>query len=146
MPNRPPRREPRVLAVEAVGGRLSFAVADPWEIRSAGTSRVGLPALRLAVQRLLARERPTVLYARGRRLKRLLRALAGRWRVPLIGREPVFVGARSVTALYPELPLFAPTSRQSRLALAAVSLALSPDNPPRTYASHRRRPVSEPLR
>lgn len=146
MPNRPPRREPRVLAVEAVGTRLSFAVADPWEIRSAGTTGITLPALRLAVQRLVARERPTVLYARGRRLKRLLRALAGRWRLPLIGREPVFVGARRATELYPELPLFAPTAPQSRLALAAVSLALAPNNPSRSYASHRRRPVSEPLR
>lgn len=142
MPNRPPRREPRVLAVGGRRDRLTFAVVDPWEVRAVGSAAVVGGAVLLALSRLVARERPTILYARNRRLRQLLRRLAATWRIPLVGREPAFVGPKYATTLYPELPLFAPTKSSARLTAIAASVALAPDNPPRRYEPRRRHAVS----
>ena len=130
----PPRREPRVLAVATGVRSLVWAVADPWEIRGAGRTHAIRRTHRLAIQRLVRRERPTVVVVPKRYLSRL-RSMRRALGVPFLPVSfPIAPGPIAVE-LYPEITLHAPSSALRRVAVTAVSAVLHGQFPPREYAS-----------
>ena len=74
---RPPRRDPRVLALVPNGHGISYAVADAWEVRGVGVlPNATAAALRLAVTRVIVQTRPSaIVCAEPSRGSRLLRTI-----------------------------------------------------------------------
>ncbi len=131
---RPPRREPRVLALSLSRHTLLWAVTDPFEIRSAGSTFVRKRTVADTVHRLVKREKPTVIVATTRELADALAVVAEELGLAIVTgaypRLPVAVA----TDLYPELPLHCPTPRLARLATYALSMILHAPEHPRRYA------------
>jgi hypothetical protein len=141
---RPPRREPRVLAIVASGRRCAFAVVDPWEVRSTGSITVPTRSLPAALRRIIRREQPTLAVADRPGLTAALDR-AARGLCPGVDARRLRVPPTAIARdLFPELPLFAPTpglERAARLAIAAVLFAHIPTRP---YAPRRPRAPHDP--
>ena len=142
---RPPRREPRVLAVTGTGAKIHFAVVDPWEVRSTGSLKVTARSRPHALRRVIRREQPTLVVTDrsvlAAALDRACRGLCPRSEARGLRVPPAAI-ARD---LYPELPLFAPSpglERAARLAIAAVLFAHIPIRP---YAACRNRTAHDPV-
>jgi hypothetical protein len=131
---RPPRREPRVLAITRSRSGLLFASVDPWEIRSTGRVARDAPVA-AALRRLVRQEKPS-LVALSPALRRSLGAEALPIPVARLPAAPVAVQIAS--ALYPDIALMAPRPAHARLCRLAVSLVLGGDIPKRPYAHPRR--------
>jgi hypothetical protein len=132
-----PRREPRVLALHITASSLAFVVLDLVEMRSSGDDTATARSLRLALRRLIRRERPTAVVASGRGAERHLRAVVGD-RVPVLvpPRKPLpFAVVRDV---YREAVAFAPSVRLRRLASVATTTLARSTFPSRRYAKARR--------
>jgi hypothetical protein len=146
MPTRPPRREPRVLAVCRARGGLQYAVADPWELRSAGSFPATTRAEALHLRRLVRREKPTVIVSGGAQLRALVCRIARRAGLGVLAKMPALPAETTARELFPELPLFAPTAALRRTALLAIAAALEAPIVPRHYATSRRHSLSRPAR
>ncbi len=138
---RPPRREPRVLAVTSARAGLAFAVLDPWEIRSTGAIAGGetLRALAAAILRLVRREKPTLVVTENAELCAALVLRLGRRGIPVERRRARRIPMATATLLYPELLLYAPTVHLRRAAILAIDTILTIYPPPRRYAAPRNR-------
>lgn len=136
----PPRREPRVLALIPAPYVTRFAVADPWEIRGAGSVR-SFDTPRAELLALLARrERPTVIVVPPASV-RSFREAAARLDVAIVPAVFPKLPARIAAELYPELWLHAPTRPLRRVVVQAVSAVLHGQFPTRHYATTRHRPL-----
>lgn len=148
--HRPPRRDPRVLALVPDGASIRYAAVDAWEVRGTGE----LPgsdarAFRLAVARLVVQTRPTVIVCsapqrRTRKLSTLLKviatvaahsgipvvSLAGAVARNLLDEAPA---PDAIAAQYPELRALGVHSGADAIRLATSALS-SIHFPPRTYA------------
>ena len=133
----PSRREPRVLAVTADRGRLAWCVADPWELRSSGVAAASPRALVAALRRLIRREKPTATVAGSPKLEVALTRAARSLGVPLMPGPVRPLADAAAFALYPELPLFAPTGALRRAAALALGAVLEAAVPIRPYATSR---------
>lgn len=131
---RPPRREPRVLALSLSRHTLLWTVTDPFEIRSAGSTFVRKRTLADTARRLVKREKPTVIVVTTEELADAISLVAEELGLAIVTgkypRLPVVVA----TDLYPELPLHCPTPRLARLATFALSMILHAPDHPRQYA------------
>ena len=136
---RPPRREPRVLALAATPHGLQWAVADPWEVRGAGKIPCRSRSNRLAVVKLLRREKPTAMVCGTTHLLPLVTALGRIHRVPVVREGLPTLDAGIAEELYPEALMRAPNPSLLRLASLAISAVLHADIPSRRYAPCRRR-------
>jgi len=134
---RPPRREPRILAVASSKHGIAWAVADPWELRGSGTTPCRCRSRRLAIVRLLRREKPTAIVTEDRAIRRLVARIARLSRLAIVGEALPELAEQIAGELYPELRLRAPTRILARLALLAIRAALHSEPKPRTYA-HRK--------
>lgn len=132
------RREPRVLALALARHSLLCVVADPFEIRSAGSTPIRRRTLAEVVRRLVKREKPTVLVAQTPELTGFVAPVAEELGLGIATgtypRLPVSVA----TDLYPELPFHCPTPRLARLATFALSMLLHAPDHPRKYAKSLR--------
>lgn len=131
---RPPRREPRLLAVAITRAGIAFAVADPWEVRSAGTVASTARARRLVLVRLVRREKPTAIVAEGRAIRRLAAAVGRELGLAVVPPPLPTLPIRTARDLYPELPIHAPTSALERLAVLAIAAVLNAEPTSRLYA------------
>lgn len=135
----PPRREPRVLAVSVLPGLIAYAVADPWEIRASGEVPCPSRSRFAAILRLVRREKPTMVVARGPVPAPALRRAARIAGVPVIRERPPPLPVPVGRDLYPELAtLVAPKFHP--LATLAIAAVLHAPHLPRSYVvpPHRR--------
>jgi len=139
---RPPRREPRVLAITESPNGLHFACADPWNLRSAGPVRCTKKSRDAALLRVARREKPTALFSLDDSLGDALQSIAHVTGAVVIPGPLQHLPVHIARDLYPDLPLMAPGSLGPVAALA-ISAVLNGTVRPRTYASHRH---STPLR
>ena len=147
---RPPRRDPRVLAIVPNGRGIAYAAADAWEIRGVGTLPNGdAAALRLAISRLVVQVRPSaVVCAEPKRASKILRtllrvvaAVAAHSGIPVVrlageALEAALERAPSradAAAQYPELRTLDGGAANEAVRLALDSLT-SLTLPPRSYA------------
>jgi hypothetical protein len=134
----PPRREPRILAVDLANNGLAFVSVDPWVIRSAGRIGCRARSRSAALSRLIRREKPTAVATPSAALAPFLRRAARRLELPAV-EDPLPALLPSVaTDLYPELPVLAPDSALARLSAFAISAVLNARVPSRTYVTPRR--------
>ncbi len=138
---RPPRREPRVLALSAFAGGIRWAVADPWEVRGAGTVHASRITRSLAIRKLIRREKPTMLVSVSKSLAPLVARLGRELGLPGVVDSPPRLEPSIAGELYPELPMRAPTPRLAEIATAAVSVVLHADVSKREYENCRRRKI-----
>jgi len=132
----PPRREPRVLAIDSTRSGLGFAAVDPWVVRSAGHLTCRPRSRVAALSRLVRREKPTALVTVDPSLRRTLRRVGRAQGVPVL-TDPLPRLPRSIASeLYPELPLLAP-GHFGQLAATAISAVLHASIPPRKYVPRR---------
>lgn len=135
---RPPRREPRVLAVRVNRRGATFACVDPWEVRSSGTAPVRPGHEIGALRRLVAREKPTAVVLDGA-LRRKIDPLD--LAVPVLSTPRERPSIPLATELFAELATFAPTPALCSAVLLAIAAVLAGGVPPRHYASPRPRPL-----
>lgn len=140
----PPRREPRVLALSRSPAGFTFAVADPWELRSAGEVSCQEVSLSPAVLRVARREKPTLIVADPALLKPASR-VALRLHVAILGngvtQDLPRLPLKIACDLYPELPLRAPTLGLAQVAGLAIAAVLYADAPcPSRHYAPRRKP------
>jgi hypothetical protein len=134
----PPRREPRVLAVDLADKGLAFVSVDPWMIRSAGRTSCRPRSRSDALSRLIRREKPTAVATPSVALAPSVRRAARRLELPVV-EGPLPALLPSVAAdLYPELPVLAPDPALARLSAFAISAVLNARVPSRTYVTPRR--------
>ena len=140
----PPRREPRVLALVRTQVGFSYAVADPWELRSVGS--VGCRALILgpAVLRVIRREKPTLVVARDRELRGPAARAAKRLGITATDAGLQNLPPAVAAEMFPELPMRAVTPSRSRAGVLAIAAVLYADSSPRKYAPRRHRPPEHP--
>ncbi len=136
----PPRREPRVLALAIAGDEIAWAVADPYMIRGAGRAAGQLRSRPAMVQRLVRREKPTLLVVGSEALAGVVARVARRTGVPVAAGRPPRLSRSIACDLYPELRALAP-GRLESLAVRAVAAVLYADTPSRRYAPRRNRPL-----
>jgi hypothetical protein len=142
----PPRREPRVLAVEPAPTGLAFVSVDPWGIRSAGRTSCRARSRSAALSRLIRREKPTAVATPSATLGPCLRRAARGLELPVVeGPLPPLEPSVAVD-LYPELPVLAPGSALGRLAPFAISAVLNARVPSRRYAPRRHHAAQRPAR
>jgi hypothetical protein len=135
MPTRlPPRREPRALALIRAPTGLTYAVADPWELRAAGSLTCRARALSAAVARVIRREKPTLLVAQGDPVSSATRSAARRLKVPLVDGNLPRLPPAIARDLYPEIRLRAPSRSLRRAAVLAIAAVLYAETPSRKYA------------
>lgn len=139
--HRPPRREPRVIAIARTRTRLSFVTVDPWEVRSSGSLPLGR-SLRHALVRLFRLEKPTAFTISGAFLRRAITKIR-EVTVPLVAAPTELPEASVAADLYPELVLMATRPTHRRLARLAIAVVLAGDIPPRTYAHRRNHPLHD---
>lgn len=144
-PRLPPRREPRVLAVTRSPTGIQYAVADPWELRSAGSTRCTAASLGPALLRIARREKPTLLVAEDQVLLKAVSRVALRLGVAVVTQALPKLPLAIAQDLYPELPLRAPTPGLAGAASLAISAVLyaEPPIPSRHYAKTRRKRSDE---
>jgi hypothetical protein len=132
-PRLPPRREPRVLAVSRSPTGLRFAVADPWELRTAGAIDCRDASLGPALLRIVRREKPTLLVLGDGPSNALLRRPAARvalWaRIALVTQGLPLLPLPIAQDMYAELPLRAPSPDLARVASLAISAVLYAERP-----------------
>ena len=136
----PPRREPRVLALVRVQAGFSYAVADPWELRSVGSIRCRALTLGPAVARVIRREKPTLVVTRDRELRDPAQRAAQRLGIPSTAAGLPNLPLTVAVDIFPELQMRAPTASLSRAAVLAIAAVLYADSPSRKYAPRRHRP------
>lgn len=134
----PPRREPRVLAVAIAANEIAWVVADPYMIRGAGRAAGELRSRPATLQRLVRREKPTLLVVGSEALAGLVTRVARRNGVPLAAGRPPRLSRSIACDLYPEIRTLAP-GRLESLAVRAVAAVLYADTPSRRYATRRNR-------
>lgn len=134
--HRPPRREPRVLALARSRSGVLFASVDPWEIRSTGRVAASSTGLGRVVARLVRQEKPSAITTASRVLERRL-AEAKTIAIPVV-RPAERISPEIAAELYPDLARMAPGRTHARLCQLAVALVLEGNLPTRPYA-HRRR-------
>jgi hypothetical protein len=139
-PRLPPRREPRALTLIRSPSGFHYATADPWELRSAGSITCRDRALAASVARIVRREKPTVLVARGDGLAGPAKRAARRHGLAVVGADLPTLRRDVAQEMYPELPLRAPSRELERAAILAIAAVLYADTPPRRYAPTRNRP------
>lgn len=138
----PPRRDPRVLVLDACRGRVYHAAADPWEFRDVGRVAAS-PGAALAhdLARLALRARPShVVAICPLRLPASFASMLTRRGVPVVALASARAGAllagapalADLRVRHPELRGVAlgPHARAVRLAAAAL---FGLDLPPRRY-------------
>lgn len=130
-----------MLALAIRAGCLLFAVADPWELRSSGSVAWRPRSRRAALARLVRREKPTVIAASRHLATLIARSARG---VPVVRADKPPLPPDVARDLYPELPVFAPTSALARVATLAIATTLRADLPIRPYAPRRNDPVLRP--
>lgn len=138
---RPPRRDPRVLAILRVARGLAYAALDAWEVRGVGLVPLAKKrALRLALVRLVTQTRPTALVCAVPEAE-TIEPVAHRAGLPtvvlgrpearrLVDQAPVL---SEVRASYPELRALDIIHHEPVLRLAIASLT-SLTLPHRKYA------------
>ncbi len=131
---RPPRREPRVLALVQTVHGIAFAVLDPWELRSCGVERCKPPARQLAIQRIIRREKPTVVTANTPMLLRLAGLAAGRLRVPVVAPDLPLPPSGIASDLVRGMAYQAPTRPLQKVVRLALATVLHSQETHRTYA------------
>ena len=119
---------------------FSYAVADPWELRAAGSVRSRARSLGAAVARAVRREKPTLVVTDDAEILRHARRTARRFGIEAtdetLPKLPPSIGKD----LYPELPMRAPSPSLSRAARLAIAAVLYAEAPSRRYATCRQRP------
>jgi hypothetical protein len=138
---KPPRREPRVLALGRDQRHILWATVDAWEIRSAGRVVRRARSERPAITRLVRREKPTALVIQDAALREAVHAVARARRLPVIEPAPAAIPVDVAADLYPEFTLQCPSGDLARLAALALSSVLHADPPSRSYAPRRNRPA-----
>jgi hypothetical protein len=138
-PRYPPRREPRVLAIIRSNVGFQYATADPWELRAAGSATCQDRALGPTVARLVRREKPTLLVARGAGLREAGQRACRRYG-PTYATAPIPALPPPIAQdMYPELPMRAPTPSLEKVATLAIAAVLYTKNSTRHYAPRRKR-------
>jgi hypothetical protein len=140
----PPRREPRVLALVRRAAGFSYAVADPWELRSVGSVRCLALTLGPAVLRVVRREKPTLVVTRDRDLKSPAVRAAKRIGVTSTDAGLPNLPRAIAEDLFPELRLRALTPSLSKAGTLAIAAVLYADSSSRKYAPRYRRPPEHP--
>lgn len=140
----PPRREPRALALIRHQAGLSYAAADPWELRSVGSVRCHALTLGPAVARVIRREKPTLVVTRDRELRGPAARAAKRLGITATDAGLPNLPSAIAEDLFPELRMRAPTPSLSRAAVLAIAAVLYADSPSRRYAPRRHRPPKYP--
>jgi len=128
------RREPRILALEFIPQGIRFAVVDLFEVRSTGEFKTTPRHFSLELQRLLAREKPTVIVTPTPESRSLLRH-ARRLRIPLLLSPSRRLSGPAILALYPEVSFFGPTRPLRALLATSIAALLYAPHPSRGYAS-----------
>jgi hypothetical protein len=140
----PPRREPRVLALIRTQVGFSYAVADPWELRSIGCVDCRALILGPAVLRLVRREKPTLIVTRDRVLRGPAARSAKRVGIAATAAALPNLPPAVAAEIFPELPMRAVTPSRSRAGVLAIAAVLYADSLPRKYAPRRHRPPEHP--
>jgi len=135
---RPPRREPRSLALAIHPKGLAFAVCDPWELRSSGIQRCRKPTRKLAIRRMIRREKPTLLTTRDPKLLPVVRDVASALRLPIDDGHHPLPSSDTARDLLPEMAHLAPTRSLRHVVRLAVSSVLHAEHISRPYASRDR--------
>lgn len=128
-----------MLAATRVVGGVAFAVADPWNVRAAGTIRIPRAAFSWALRRLIRRERPTAVFAPGPELVNAARVASRGISVGIVTGSLPTLPVAIASDLYPELQLHAPTRALQRVAVLAIAAVLHGNVPTRKYATTRHR-------
>ncbi len=128
-----------MLAVVHARDGLLFATVDPWEIRSVGEVNPRPGSQVLPLRRLVRREKPTAIVAGTPRLAQTFGRAARVVGVPVLRPPPSAISGPWARALYPELPIYAPTRALEGVARLAIAAVLHSPIPARTYAVTRRR-------
>lgn len=136
---RPPRREPRVLAIARNPRGLAWACVDPWDLRGAGLLLGPRRAEPTALRFLVRREKPTAIVAGSPAAHARCSRLARRLRIPLVPAPSKMPPPATVRALYPALRLVAPRLELRQVALLAIAAVLHSEIPSRPYAPRRHR-------
>jgi len=136
----PPRREPRALALVRSQAGFSYAVADPWELRSAGSILCRDLTLGPAVARVIRREKPTLVVTHDRELKGPAERAAKRLGITATDAGLPNLPLVIATDLFPELRMRAPTPSLSKAGVLAIAAVLYAESPSRNYAPRRHRP------
>lgn len=147
----PPRREPRLLVLDATTRPPAYVALDPWELRGLGRlPRAGPVA---ALTKLVLQVHPSHLVVLGtmRALAPALAAIERRGIARLVIDRPSLDRARknapdpiALEALYPELRCLARTPKDAELvALAGTGFVLlaTHSRTPRRYAGNPLRPA-----
>lgn len=137
-PRYPPRREPRALAVIRSQDGFHYACADPWETRSAGSVVCRGRALGPMLARLVRREKPTVVVARGTGLREPLQRACYRYATTFADRPLPALPLQIAREMYPELSVRAPAPPLEAVAALAIAAVLYAKNLPRHYAPRRK--------
>lgn len=135
---RPPRREPRALALVRVERGIAFAVCDPWELRSCGIQLCHASSRGLAIRRLIRREKPTVVVCRAPELLRAAGHVTRRIGIPVIRGRIEIPPLECAKDLLRHMAYQAPTPVLQEAVRLALATALSPDETHRTYAPRNR--------
>ena len=132
---RPPRREPKALAVDLHPKGICLAVCTPWNLGNCGVQRCRDPNRALALRRIIRRERPTALTTLNATLVPLLDEAGKSFRLPVVDAHalplPRFDVARD---LFPEVVIVAPTHRLKAVARLAIAAVLHAEPTSRNYA------------
>jgi hypothetical protein len=132
---RPPRREPRVLAIARISDAILWAVVDPFEVRSTGTTPITTErAIPRAVRRLVKCTKPTVIATLDHDLAKTITSTARRLGLPLVADRFPSLPAAIAADLFPEFPTQCPTKPLARLATHAIAVVLHAPIHPRKYA------------
>jgi hypothetical protein len=129
-----------VLALVRHRAGFSYAVADPWELRSVGSIRCRALSFGPAVARVIRREKPTLVFVRDRELKGPAKRAAKRLGIAATDADLPNLPPPIAEDLFPELRMRAPTPSLSRAGVLAINAVLYADSPPRKYAPRRHRP------
>lgn len=132
-PRLPPRREPRVLALSRSPTGIRYAVADPWELRSAGGIQCRDASVGPSLLRIARREKPTLIVVGSgpgdAALKRPIARVALRLRIAMVTQALPGLPLAIAQDLYPELPLRAPSPEVATVASLAISAVLYAERP-----------------
>jgi hypothetical protein len=131
---RPPRREPRALALVQTAHGIAFAVVDPWELRSCGVERCGPLARQLAIRRIIRREKPTVVTANTPPLIRLAGLATEHLRVPVVVPDLPLPPSDIARDLVRGMAYQAPTRVLQKVVGLALATVLHSQETHRTHA------------
>jgi hypothetical protein len=122
-----------VLAVSRSPTGLRFAVADPWELRTASAVDCREVSLGPALLRIARREKPTLLVVGDGSHDAALRRPAARvalWAGIAIMTQGLPALPQMIAQdMYPELPLRAPSPELAKIAALAISAVLYAERP-----------------